>query len=229
VAPASRYSDGSGSYQWEGEGLDGLGNLPEFPFERLPSRRLRDGSRKQGLNDYLCSQAAYCDTFDELLDVARTWNDDLPDPLADSTVVQRARKAWKDYEDGRLEAWVGGPGVAKSRMSDVRALGGNGDALMLLVVLKIMHGARCARGETFNITPVSMLRDQVIPGWSQHRYERARDVLLAAGFIVKVADFKLTANGRVGAQYTLLRSMSKRVRAHAGLSGRQGAPSGGLF
>ena len=55
-----------------------------------PDRKpLRDDSRKQGVNDFLVSRVCFCTNFDEFLDVARTWNEELPDhydepPLEDA-------------------------------------------------------------------------------------------------------------------------------------------------
>ena len=42
------------------------------PREGAEQSGFRNGSRGLGLNDYLVSQASSCDTFDDLLDVART-------------------------------------------------------------------------------------------------------------------------------------------------------------
>ena len=77
------------------------------------------------------------------------------------------------------------------------------DAFMLVMKLRIEHAARCARGETFNINPRSMVRNESTTGWSPQRYEKARDLLLAAGLIDKVSPYRMTAAGRVGAQFKL--------------------------
>jgi hypothetical protein len=109
---------------------------------------------------------------------------------------------------GKLEHWIGREGVARSRGSEIDVLLKlnsriASDALMLLLRLRIDHSARCRRGETFNITPKAMVRSDVVHGWTRERYKKARDLLLLAGFIDKVSDFKHTRDGREGAQYRL--------------------------
>jgi hypothetical protein len=115
---------------------------------------------------------------------------------------------WKDAEAGKLEAWRGRSGNARVRGSEIDELSrlsrrNAPDALMLLTKLRIKHSAACRRGETFCITPKAMAKADVIPGWTRERYENARGLLLLAGLVEKVSDFKMTAEGRVGAQYRL--------------------------
>jgi hypothetical protein len=220
VAPASHFVDNSGYYQWSGHGLDGLRgarrDLPEFPFDKLeraadtaaPWRvRLRDGSRKQGLNDYLCSQVAYCDDFDSLVDVASTWNADLPEPLPDDVVMARAGTAWKHWAAGQLEPQFRQKATAKTsrlELTSLLALSRHGaDAFALLMLLRAEHSARCRRGESFAISARRMAATQVLPGWTRDRIARARDLLLQAGKIICVANFEVTPAGRRAAQYVL--------------------------
>ena len=175
-------------------------------------REMRDGSRKLWLNDLLCSHAMHCDSEDELLDIARTANQNLGNRgipvLDDATVVKRAAAVWKDAVAGKLEAWRGRSGNARARGSEIVELcrldKNNGtDAFTLLMVLRIEHSARCRRGETFSITPKAMARDNVVPGWTRERYEKARNLLLLGRWIEKVADLRTTPEGRVAAQYRL--------------------------
>ena len=228
IAPPSIHESGH-IYRLDGADWSALGDLPRPNAEQLhqflkrqskktvggTEREMRDGSRKQGLNDFLCSQVAYCDNIDELLDVARTKNSAFTDrghePLDDAIVIERAKKVWADFEAGKLEQWMGGAGVAKLRRSDIEELTrlnskGAGDAFMLLAKLKIEHGARCRRNETFCITPQSMVRDGVIPAWSRHRYMRARDLLIKAKLVEKISSFSCTRDGRRAAQYRLPQS-----------------------
>jgi hypothetical protein len=128
--------------------------------------------------------------------------------LEDTVVIKRAQQVWKDAQAGKLEHWIGREGVARSRGSEIDVLLNlnsriASDALMLLLRLRIDHSARCRRGETFNITPKAMVRGDVVHGWTRERYKKARDLLLLAGFIDKVSDFKHTRDGREGAQYRL--------------------------
>src|SRR5262249_35123009 len=120
----------------------------------VAQREMRDGSRKQWLNDLLCSHAMSCDSFTELLDVARTANELLDQRglpiLDDAVVVKRAQQVWRDAEAGKLEHWVGREGVARSRGSEIAVLSKLNpkiapNALMLLIKLRIEHSARCRR------------------------------------------------------------------------------------
>ena len=144
--------------------------------------------------------------------MARTANNSLRDRcvplLDDADVVKRADQVWKDAQDGRFENWVGREGVARSKVSEIDELArlsarGAPDAFMLLMRLRVAHSARCRRGETFSITPKAMARDDTIPSWDWKRYARARDLLLLAGFIERVATFRNTRDGRMPAQYRL--------------------------
>lgn len=225
IAPPSVHESGH-IYRLEGVDWSARCELPKPNIERLRGllegkistrvadgvREMRDGSRRQWLNDRLCRQVGYCDTFDELLDVTRTLNMDLSklghQPLEDAVVFARAQKVWRDRQDGKIEPMLGGTGIAQLEESEIAALTrldskGAGDAFMLLAKLRIAHSARCRRNETFCITPQSMERDEVIPGWPWKRYMRARDLLIQANLVEKVSRFKSTRYGRIPAQYRL--------------------------
>lgn len=92
---------------------------------------------------------------------------------------------------GKLEPWVGGEAVARSKASEIKqlcALGRNGaDAFTLLMLLRTQHAARCARGENFCAVSEAMQREQVIPGWNWKRYSAALKLLLAAGLVTMVS------------------------------------------
>jgi hypothetical protein len=47
------------------------------------------------------------------------------------------------------------------------------------------------------------VRAGVMPGWPRERYERARDLLIEAGLIVKLSDYWRDAIGNHRAEYTL--------------------------
>ena len=169
---------------------------------------MRDGSRAQWLNDQLCREAPWCDQFSDVLDVARTLNTKFEErgymPLSDEEVTERAGKVWRDVENGKLKQWVRGSGVAKASRSDIETLSlidpkRASDGLMLLMKLRLEQGARSSRGETFCITPKAMAAAGVIPGWDCKRYARARDLLLAARLLLRIAPFR--SSGRVAAQY----------------------------
>ena len=232
IAPPSLHESGH-RYRLDGADWSARSELPRPNIERLcrflegqgkrtvadSAREMRDGSRKQWFNDELVKQVSYCDTFDELLDVTRTLNMDLPklghEPLGDAVVFARAQKVWRDRQDGKIKPMLGGPGIAQLEESEIAALTrfdpkGAGDAFMLLAKLRIAHSARCRRNETFCITPQSMARDEVIPGWPWKRYMRARDLLIQANLLEKVSRFKCTRDGRIAAQYRLPPSGGRR-------------------
>src|SRR5262249_2091983 len=131
------------------------------------------------------------------------------EPLDDEEVVRRTQEVWQDTQDRKLETWVGREGVARLTGREMQVLcqldaRTGPDAYTFLAHLRVSHSLRCRRGETFSITPKAMSRDNVIPGWSRERYERARDLLLLAGLITLVTPFSNTAEGRRAAQYTLV-------------------------
>jgi hypothetical protein len=228
LVPPSMHPEG-GEYAWIDCDPSVIRQLPPFDIDRLrrqleqhqstptPDWRrrneMRDGSRGQWLNDRLCGHAPHCDTFEELLDKARTLNDSLADrcvePLSDEVVIDRTKKVWRDAQAGKLEKRLGRAGVAKSSTTEMEILNRLNprkapEALFLLMRLRIAHGARCKRGETFNITPKAMAESGAIPGWTRERIAKARDLLLESGFIQKVSESKVTPHGRVGAQYRLV-------------------------
>jgi hypothetical protein len=213
IVPPSIHQSGA-IYRHEGCDWNALRELPPPDLDRLRSaleksrpvgnqigadHRYTEGQRGLGLNRLLCRHAAYIDSFDELLDVARTINDDFLPPLDEWEVMKRVRQVWEDAQAGKLKPWVGGEAVARSRVSEIKqlcGLGRNGaDAFTLLMFLRTQHAARCARGETFCIVSEAMQREQVIPGWSWKRYSAAVKLLLAAGQVVLVAKHRPSRGG----------------------------------
>jgi hypothetical protein len=239
VAPPSLHEkERSFRYRWE-DGVDEtvLRELPLFPVKllqdflekraamkgaaaankpetvgRTERTGFRDGSRGLELNDYLVSQAFYCDTFDELLDVARTWNADLIDhcrgPLDDKEVIDRTRSVWRDHEKRPFQPMFARGGVARLTRNERDALLHEnpkiaGDAYLLLGTLRMEHSARCSRGETFAIDVNAMARDNVLNGWTRERYQRAKDLLLHVGLSICVEAHRTLKGGRNAAQFTL--------------------------
>ena len=64
--------------------------------------------------------------------------------------------------------------------SDIQRLTGDGDALLLLTLLKLKHGAR---KQPFAIVAEAMSRDSVIPKWGTKKYRSATKRLVSAGYI----------------------------------------------
>jgi hypothetical protein len=224
VAPPSLHEKDRGfAYRWDGCDETVIRDLPDFNVaaftalvggDKLERRgaELYAGSRGLDLNRYLCSQAWACNGFDEMLDCAHSYNDDLADrgfPSLDADeVVARTRQAWKDLESGKLERWSGRASVARAHAAEIKELCGlskhGGDAFALLMLLRCEHQARVLRGETFKLATKAMAESSTLPGWTIERFRNAIKVLLAANFIkVPVAGCN-TRGGRKAAQYTLL-------------------------
>ena len=220
--PSAHDKDRSFRYAWDGCDETVIRDLPPFPIDKLkalldkqqpaPAKELRDGSRKQECNRYLVSRVCYCADFDELLDVARTWNEDLRDhgyePLEDTILIRRARVVWQHHQQGRFVPMLKQGGIARSPDDEIDTLARlnpkiAGDAHMLIARLRIKHSARCKRGGTFAICAPAMERDQVILGWTRARYENARDLLLAAQLLKCVSPFHTIRGVHHAAQYTL--------------------------
>jgi len=79
------------------QGLDGGFYTHATTIKPTPSRNVREGRRNDALFKHCLRNARSCDTFDALLDVARTRNDEFLPPLEDEEVVKAAGSAWK-YE-----------------------------------------------------------------------------------------------------------------------------------
>lgn len=185
-----------------GIGSDSLPNVTKLPppGETSASNGPRQGyatapvgERGVTLNKYLCSQVGYCDGFDDLLDVARTWNASLADhgstPLeTDAEVVKRARAVWRDYEASKIQRQYRQRATAKASGEEVRDELLSDSAFRLLMLVRSEHGARHARGEPFALSIRAMVEHRVLGSWAKERYAKARDELLHKGYIVCVKD-----------------------------------------
>jgi hypothetical protein len=64
-------------------------------------------SRGLELNNRLCAQAAHCESFDDLLDIARAINDGFRslgyESLNDTEVVKRSKAVWADWLRDKIE------------------------------------------------------------------------------------------------------------------------------
>jgi hypothetical protein len=94
------------TYQIVQGSLDDLPNLPFMrnawrPGDRADAGTAYEGERNKSLWWHCMEQAHSCDTIDDLLDVAQTFNQDscIP-PLGDDEVVRTAQSAWKYTEQG---------------------------------------------------------------------------------------------------------------------------------
>ena len=206
IAPPSKHESGA-VYRHLDAGWDALEFIPQPNLECLRcilqtikselkseqatlKTRYVEGERGIGLNKLLCREAAFCETFDELLDVAQTLNANFYPPLSDAEVIKRARQVWKAVENGNIEPWLGRASVGKTRAEEIHKLLSSGrqgsDAFTLLMFLRTQHGARCSRGKTFAIAAKDMHQAQSLPGWCSKRITAARRILLDAGKIVQI-------------------------------------------
>lgn len=113
MAPPSVHPLG-GCYRWLDCEPEVLRELPEFDVRSLrralegharakrePGQAgMRDGSRKQYINDQLCAAVSFCDTLEELLDCAVSINAGMPDRGLEALRVEVVEK-------------IGGTGVAR--------------------------------------------------------------------------------------------------------------------
>lgn len=237
VAPPSWHeADWRFHYAWEGCDETVIKELPPFKCAALDDliksgaalakRRqidlsmrapFRDDSRGQALNDHLFSIQAHFgfDTFDDMLDYARSWNAHLEGcgrlPLDDGEVVDRSKQVWSDRH--KIVPWKNHRGTAVTDADEVRwmmeAHRNGPEALALVLLLRAEHSARVERGETFEIKIKSMVDARVMGGWSADRLRNARDAALHAGLIILVSEE--TADAR--AQYTLApRALTQSIK-----------------
>lgn len=229
VAPPSWHEkDPSFGYTWDGCDERVIDDLPQFDLKALqdlinngstnrapnvsstarPRPSLfRDGSRKLGLNDFLVKQAWAFESFDDLLEVAVEWNQNLTEvglpPMDADEVMTVAKAVWADLEKGLIERRHRQRATCMSDADEVRyllAAGQNGsDALGLLMLFRAEHAGREKRSETFMINPNAMAKANTTGDWSPARIRKARDLLINLGFVEKVAE----ARRGFAAQYRL--------------------------
>ena len=196
VAPPSCKPDG-GQYRLERGTWADLENLPTIKPGAIPdlphrTRQERAGAlqsmgqgsgRNNALFAALMLREPLVATFDDLVVEGHALNAACAVPMPQAEVEQVARSVWKYRMEGRNYTYK--PAV-NLPLADLDALGGDGDALMLLATLKRNHGARTARGEPFAVVCRAMAQDKVIPGWTERRFEQARTTLMIAGLIHRV-------------------------------------------
>lgn len=227
VAPPSIHETGA-VYHWKDCEPEVLQDLPVFPVDRLEAliarhqdmsqaerkaaAGFRAGSRTLALNDHLCRHGTWCETLGELIDVARTWNQNQSskfqiEKLGEKDVIQTSHGVWQDIENGKIERWHGRGAKIRSNLDEINRLlvkGGSGThAYALLMSLRANHGARCARGETFAINQIAMAESGTLPGFSRDRIEKARAILLETGFLEIVSKGQNSGRGRQSTQYRL--------------------------
>jgi DNA-binding XRE family transcriptional regulator len=168
-----------------------------------PLRSIAVGRRNDTLFRLLLRQAPYCDTLDDLLDVAFTINDSsLEQPLPPAEVAKTASSAW-GYEQ-RRENWVGREARAVIDRSTFEILQQNPDAFVLFTKLHLEHGARL---QPFAVSPKAMAKNKVIAGWrNKRRYQKARDWLIENGILERAH-----IGGRAAGDRNLFRLSTPRM------------------
>ena len=112
----------------------------------------KQGKRNKRLFEHCMRNAPHVDSFDDLLDVARTFNDNCEPPMEDTEVMSVATNAW-GYESAARTALV--KHGAWFPLDEVARMIDNQDAFVLLAFLRAHQGPdalfMCANGlaETF--------------------------------------------------------------------------------
>jgi len=172
IAPPSKVA--RGSYNFIEGNLDEVHRLPVLRnLELAPP--VKQGARNNELWRHCMRNAHHVESFDDLLDVARTFNDNCEPPLEDFEVISAARSAWEKTERGlnrfvQHGAWF--PLDEVNRMIDEQ------DAALLLMFMRAHQEPEatfmCANGlaEKF--------------GWTRKRLADARGRLIGLGYLAPI-------------------------------------------
>jgi hypothetical protein len=184
VAPPSRVA--KGSYQFVQGSLDDLDSLPTLndaptiaPADTPADwGRMRDGDgRNDALFRLLGRAAHHCDDLDQLLDYARTRNDEFGEPTEDVRVVSTTKSVWKMQCEGRN--WFGKPGVHLFSEDALPLIDGDPDLLRLLMFIR----AQNRPGRPFMLTNSFCERW----GWSRRRLAAVRKRGLERGDFYRIS------------------------------------------
>jgi hypothetical protein len=183
VAPPSRAS--RGQYEIIEGGLDDLDRLPvargleSFRAVRAIAAAKQGaavpvGCRNDSLWRHCMKQAHHCDAFDDLIDVARTFNEaECTEPLGDAEVIRAARSAWEITERGQNR--VGQTGAWFPTEEAVRLITSSPDMFLLLAFL------RANNGPDSRFIVCNGLADRF--RWPRKRLSAARSALMASRYI----------------------------------------------
>ena len=196
VAPPSLGA--KGPYEFIRGGLDDLHklrpatNVIQFPKAKIELPVAREligaGGRAKALFEYLRSQARFCDTLNDLLDVAQTFADERLDlrgghPFEEAEIINTAKSVWEWTERKIAEGqYFVGTGqrliLAFDALDKVLPLGA--DAVMLYVTLQRRSNHR---GEL--IVANDMRLTMPDGEWTLVRFRKARAALIGAGIITE--------------------------------------------
>ena len=185
IAPPSVRPDReNGAYRFLKGFLDDLDRLPTLksPVALSQARTLHVSTRgvEQGQrNSYLFRQClkALAEGWpaDELPARACAWNEQCDPPLPGAEVMAVAAKATRYHDRG--ENWIGREARAHITVSELSDLGGNGDAVLLLMKVRAAHGWRC--GEPF---PLAMALGAAL-GWHPKKFRQVRGFLCERDYL----------------------------------------------
>jgi hypothetical protein len=208
------------------EALIGRHAVEPEPALRSPLGQRNPIGRRNGstfAHLLVLGEAGIFSSLSEVLAAAEIYNathNDPPEPQ--HKVLATAKGVWGYIEKGTCK----GPNTrhhASLLDAEHRALrtrkGGYADALALYLELKLSHGARAQRGETFAIAATAMAEAGTIPGWTDRkRYLRATKALLSCGLLERVEgahlqrwtgpDQRRRVRGLRAAQYRFARGLS---------------------
>ena len=155
-------------------------NIPAPVAERIEPQPMsaETGRRNNDLWRFAMSQARYAGTFEDLLGVAHTRNNEFPVPLSDEEVMRLAASAWGYEERGENLIGRGGslivPNSATRVLLDLR----DGNAALLFMALRHQYKPNA-------IFPLAKSRAKAL-GIHRTTLARARDLLEDAGLIERV-------------------------------------------
>lgn len=182
VAPASQIN--RGQYEFIQGRLDDISKLPVLQgleadlYQRAIDKRpanwanMRNGDgRNKAMFELLARTVRAVDDFEQLLDYARTQNEQLGEPMPDMEVVSTANSAWKMQCEGRNRFGTFG---TWSPLDEVKSFAGDQDAFYLLSFLRANQGPNA----TFMVA--NGLAE--IFGWHRRRVAQARSKLIEQGY-----------------------------------------------
>lgn len=190
VAPPSRSE--KGSYRFIQGSLDALRELPTAQWARelasdadaaaanfLDGGSIKCGRRNDALFHHCMEQAHYCDEFDAVLDVARTFASRFEPPLSDAEILKTAQSAWNYTERGENHVSRGRVITLQHDNFD-RLMSYGSDSYLLYCVLRRHHWGRqfCVANRMAGQMPVG--------GWARPRFQKARGTLIENGEIIQV-------------------------------------------
>ena len=152
---------------------------PRQPPHAAPTEEpVQRGNRNTSLFRHCMRQAHHCDCHDDLLDVARTFNGNIAEPLDDEEVVRVARQVWRYTEAGQNRFGQHGAWFPTAEANEL--IRTDQDALILLTFLR----ANEKPDATFMIA--NGLAQTL--GWRRQRLAEARARLVENGYITVVRE-----------------------------------------